>query len=239
MNHYQEGFLAGLSNKAADTNPLLALYNDFIAGENAKKENKQFCESAWRELSLTTREGFKSSSFAHLYSKGAILKRGYNDWQLGYKSGLNKYNNVLADDVHSVAFSISVEMNAATKGMYAPFIQHYTFLDHRNEVYRIEARHRHGLTSVYPNEHVINKTPCLPDQLTINDIGAELNKEVLIGVHDILQSAARGYQPIVIKGLHFLSKNFHVYSKLLLDIPQWNAEASALVDWELKLPKFS
>lgn len=239
MNHYQQGFLAGLTNEAADTNPLLTMYNEFLAGEEARKQNIKFNEEAWPELSLTFREGFKSLEFVHLASKGGILKAGYSDWIEGHVSGLNKYNNVLAKDVLSVSFEVSVAVTAVNKEEHKPFIQHYTFLDHRNEVYRIEARHRLALKSVYPSEHIINNCPCLPGSISTADIEHELGKDILIGTHDILQSASAGYQPITLKGINFLYKSFQAYTKLLLDVPHWNIEANNSVDWELKMPIFS
>ncbi|MFT6909132.1 MAG: hypothetical protein ACJAS1_005843 [Oleiphilaceae bacterium] len=239
MNHYQQGFLAGLTNEAADTNPLLTMHIEFLAGEQAKQQSKNFNEESWPDLSLTFREGFKSLEFGHLASKGAILKTGFKEWELGHLSGFNKYNNVLASDVLSVSFAVSIAVTAFHKEEHESFIQHYTFLDHRNDVYRIEARHRLGLNSVYPREHIINKCPCLPGSFSIADIENESGKEIMIGTHDILQSASAGYQPITLRGINFLSKSFQSYTKLLLDVPQWNIEANNSVDWELKMPIFS
>lgn len=239
MNHYQQGFLAGLTNKAAETNPLLTMYNEFLAGEEAKKQNMKFNVETWAELSLTFREGFKSLEFVHLASKGSILKIGYNNWVEGHVSGLNKYNNVLSTEQHSIPFTVSVPLTAKNNEAIAPFVQHYTFLDHRNEVYRIEARHRLGLTSVYPSEHIINKSPCMPGNVSTTDLMDELNSEVVIGVHDILQSSITGYRPLKINGINFLTKAFQEYTKLLIDIPQWNVEANKLVDWELNMPDFN
>ena len=238
MNHYQQGYLAGLTNEVAAQNPLFNMHKEFNAGVQAKIEGQQFNEDTWPELSLTFREGYKSQDFAHLKSKGEILKTGYTNWKNGHLSGLNKLNHVLAKDVHSVSFEVNVAVTAKSTIQYDPFIQHYTFLDYENEVYRIEARHRHCLTSEYPNQDIINIYPCLPGGVTLKDIEDELGREVLIGTHNILQSASAGYQPITLQNINFFGKSFSVYDKLLLDIPQWNLEAQERVDWPLPIRTF-
>lgn len=239
MNHYQQGFLAGLNKEPSINNPLQIMVNEFDAGVKAKIAKQVFTETSFRENTLTFREGYKSSGFAHLASKGRMLKTACDEWMLGHKSGINKINNVLAEDVHNVAFNVDVEINAVNEVAYTPFVQSYTYLDHQNEVYRIEARHRHGLTSCYPNDHIINRSPCLPDKIKLKDIEKELGQAVLITTHDILQNSYRGYHPITIQGINFLTKSFQGYIKLALDISQWNEEAKKQVTWRLDQPTFA
>jgi hypothetical protein len=239
MNHYQQGFLAGLNEEPTINNPLQLMVNEFDAGVNAKNTKKVFSERSFCENSLTFREGYKSSGFAHLASKGLMLKVGCKDWTLGHKSGVNKFNNVLDGDVHNVAFNIDVETNAVNKDVYTPFVQFYTYLDHQNEVYSIEARHRHGLTSCYPNYHIINRSPCLPEKIKISELESTLGQTILITTHDILQISYRGYHPLTIQGINFLTKSFQGYMKLALNIPQWNEEAKKQVTWRLDQPTFA
>jgi hypothetical protein len=240
MNHYQKGYLSGLNNEAPDANPLSVMVTQFKAGLAAKLNNTKFTEALWVAQPLTFREGYKSKNFAHLDCKGKMLINGFEDWLLGHASGLNKMNNTIALDVHSAAFTISIETQSTYVGKkdFLPFVQHYTYLDHRNEVYRIEALHRYGLTSSYPHQHRITETPCLPGGLTALDVHKELGLEVLFDTHDILQSSSKGYQPITVQGVNFVYKSFQKYVKMLLDIPQWNIEASKSVPWDLELPVF-
>jgi hypothetical protein len=238
MNHYQSGFLAGLNNQAANTNPLLVMASQFNEGREAKDNNVKFTETNWVDKPLTFREGYKSKGFAHLENKGRMLDRGFESWSLGHTSGLNKFHNVLDKNVHSVSFTVSVEVTALNKDVYDPFTQKYTYLDHTNEVYRIEARQRFGLTSVYPDQHIINEVPCLPGTVTALEIQEEVGCEILIDTHDILQSASKGYQPLTVKGINFVQKSFSSYVKMLLDIPQWNREAADSVNWAVGMPSF-
>lgn len=239
MNHYQQGFLAGLKKEPLSNNPLKIIADNFIAGVKAKTDKMKFTQETFKNESLSFREGYKSSEFAHLKAKGAMLMNGNDQWNKGHASGLNKANNVLAPNVHSAKFKVSVQVTAKHKGVYEPFFQYYTFEDHSNEVYRIEARHHYNLNSKYPNQEVFDLTPTLPNSVSEADIEEAVGKCVSLSTFNILQSASRSYQPITIKGINFLMRNFQVYIKLALNIPEWNMEANEQVDWDITQPSFT
>ena len=179
-----------------------------------------------------------ATEHAHLKVKGKNLQEAFNQWNLGHTSGFHKANNTLEPGVHSAAFNVVVQTSLTSKEKYEPFQQHYTYNDHRNEVFRIEARHRHNLSSVYPSEHIINGYPCLPDNLTISDVEKALGSMVSLYAHDILQKSYAGYQPFSLLGVNFLIKHVQQHIKVALDIEQWNLEAQLQVDWNVELPVF-